>query len=113
MVGLILIALLMQGPRDVQVNSVNPKPPTVVTKGTVIPVELLNKLSTKTIKEGDSIYARTIFPVTVNNQIVIPVGTNVYGKIKQADRAGKVKGRASLVLSFQTLILPGGLTVPI
>jgi hypothetical protein len=113
MFGLMLMALLLQGPRDVQLDSVAPKPLTKVAKGTVIPVELLNKLSTKNIKEGDNVYARTIFPITVNNQIVIPVGTNVQGKIKAAERPGKVKGKASLTLSFQVMILPSGLTLPI
>ena len=54
--------------------------PRVVPKGTVIPVELLNRLSTKNLKEGDNVYAQTIFPITVNNQIVIPVGTHVPGQ---------------------------------
>jgi hypothetical protein len=113
MLGLIVMALLLQGPRDVQLDTVTPKPPSVVAKGTVIPVELLNKLSTKNIKEGDNVYAKTIFPITVNNQIVIPVGTSVQGKIKQAERAGKVKGVASLTLSFEVMILPSGVTLPI
>jgi len=112
MLGLILMALLTQGPRDIQVEG-GPKPPSIVEKGTVIPVELVNKLSTKTLKEGDNVYARTIFPITVNNKIVIPVGTNVQGKIKQVERPGRVKGKASLTLSFQTMVLPDGVTLPI
>jgi type IV secretion system protein VirB10 len=113
MVALILFTLLLQGPRNVQLDNVAPKPLTKVPKGTVIPVELLNQLSTKNIKEGDNVYARTIFPVSIDNQIVIPVGTNVQGRIKAAERPGKVKGKASLTLSFQTIILPNGVTLPI
>ncbi|HTG72767.1 MAG TPA: hypothetical protein VMB70_03325 [Terriglobia bacterium] len=113
MLGLILLALFLQGPRDVQLNNVTPKPPVIVAKGTVIPVELLNKLSTKNLKEGDNVYARTIFPITMNNEIVIPVGTNIQGKIQEAVRPGRVKGKASLTLSFQVMILPNGVTLPI
>jgi len=113
MLGMILLALFLQGPRNVQLDKVEPKPLVKVPKGTVIPVELLNQLSTRTIKEGDNIYARTVFPVSIDNQIVIPVGTNVQGRIKAAERAGKVKGKASLTLSFQTMILPNGVTLPI
>ena len=112
MVGLILMALMMQGPRDIQVEG-GPKPPVIVPKGTVIPVELTRTLSTKTIKEGDNVYARTIFPISINNKIAIPVGTNVQGVIKQVDRPGRVKGRASLVLSFQTMVLPDGIKLEI
>ena len=114
--GLILLVLLtMQspGPRDLQVaEGVKPKI-IIVEKGTVIPVELINKLSTKNIKEGDNVYARTSVPITVGNTIVIPVGTNVQGKIKDATRAGRVKGKASLTLSFQRMILPSGVTMDI
>ena len=112
MVGLMLIALLIQGPRDIRVEN-GPKPPIVVPKGTVIPVELLNRLSTKTVEEGDIVLARTIFPISIDNQIVIPVGTNVQGKIQNAERPGRVKGKASLTLSFQTMVLPSGLKLPL
>jgi hypothetical protein len=117
MYRLVMLALLMtspqQGPRDIQpAEGVKPKA-TIVPKGTVIPIELTRALSTKNIKEGDNVYARTSFPITVDNKIVIPVGTNVKGVIKDAQRAGRVKGKASLTLSFQTLILPSGTTLPI
>ena len=112
MLGLILVALLVQGPRDVQLESA-PKPLKVVPKGTVIPVELLNRLSTKNIKEGDNVYARTVFPITLDNTVVIPVGTHVQGKIQAVEKPGRVKGKASLTLAFHTMIFPDGLTLPI
>jgi hypothetical protein len=49
----------------------------------------------------------------VNNEIIIPVGSYVGGKITQVQRPGKVKGKAGLALSFQTLILPSGSTIPL
>mgnify|MGYP003577189432 FL=1 len=55
MLGLILVALFLQGPREIKLDNVTPKPPVIVAKGTVIPVELLNKLSTKNLKEGDNV----------------------------------------------------------
>jgi hypothetical protein len=112
MTALILLALLIQGPRDIVIAG-GLKPPVVVPKGTVIPVELLNRLNTKTVKEGDFVSARTTFPVAIDNQIVIPVGTTVQGRIQQAERPGRVSGKASLTLSFQTMILPGGVKLPI
>ena len=111
MVALILMALMLQGPRNIQLEN-GPKPPVVVEKGTVIPVELMNRLSTKTIKEGDIVWARTVFPISVNNKIAIPVGTDVQGVIKEVERPGKVNGKASLTLSFQLMTLPGGIKLP-
>jgi type IV secretion system protein VirB10 len=110
----LLFLLLLQGPRDLQVEpQAVIAPPLIVPAGTVIPVELINRISTKNIEVGDNVYARTIFPITVRNQIVIPVGTNVLGKIVQVERPGRVKGKASLALTFQTLIFPNGFNVPI
>jgi hypothetical protein len=109
-----VMALLLQGPTNLQVTE-NAKIPeaNIVPKGTVIPIQLVAKLSTKTLKEGDGVYAMTIFPVTLNNEIVIPVGSSVKGKVTQVQRPGKVAGKAALALSFQILILPSGSTIPL
>src|SRR5688500_11746368 len=112
MIATIFLALLLQGPRDLQVAAdavINP--PLVVPPATPIPVALINRTSTKNDKDGDGIYARTIFPITVNNEIVIPVGSHLRGRIAEVQQPGRVKGKAGLVFSFQTLVLPSGVTV--
>jgi hypothetical protein len=112
--GSVVMALLVQGPANLQLSEVSRvPPPNVIPKGTVIPIQLIAKLSTKTLKEGDGVYGMTIFPITVNNEILIPVGSNIKGKVTQVQRPGKVKGKAGLALSFQTLILPSGSTIPL
>jgi hypothetical protein len=109
---LILALLLQQGPKDLQVGEhATIKPPVIVPKGTAIEVALINSISTKTAKDGDPVYARTVFPVTIGNDIVIPVGSHIRGKITEVARPGRVKGKAELTLSFQSLILPSGITV--
>lgn len=115
MLASVLTALLLitgQGPRNIQLEN-GPKPLVIVEKGTVIAVALLEGISTKDLKEGDNVYARTIFPISVDNKIAIPVGTRVNGKIKEVQRPGKVKGKASLTLNFETMIFPDGVTLPI
>ena len=114
MIGSVAMALVLQGPANLQLNPDAKVPaPLAVAKGTTIPVQLLSRISTKTIKEGDNVYTQTIFPITVNNQIVIPVGSSIRGKITRVERPGKVKGKASLALTFQTIILPSGTTLPL
>src|SRR5262245_33130712 len=115
----LLLAFLVQatpqgGPRNLQLDEDHPvKPPVVVPKGTTIPIALINRINTKNAKDGDGIYARTIFPITIDNKIVIPEGSNLRGKISEVRQPGRVKGKASLTISFQTLILPSGATMPI
>lgn len=107
------LALLFQGPvKDLKVPD-QVKPPIVVPAGTTIPVSLISRVSTKNAKPGDGVYARTLFPVTVGNEIVIPVGSHVRGKISEVEQPGRIKGKAVLTLSFQQIILPSGLTLPL
>src|SRR5437773_7567789 len=112
MLGTVIVALLLQGgPRNLQLaEDAVVKPPVVVPAGTAIPIALVNRLSTKNAKDGDGIYARTVFPITVNNKIVIPEGSHVRGKITEVRKPGRVKGKAALVQSFQPLILAHGTT---
>lgn len=116
LVGSLVMALLMQGPANLQVGAdknVPAAPTAEIPKGTHIPIQLLTKISTKTVKEGDGVYGMTIVPITLNNEIVVPVGSNVQGKITQVNQPGRVKGKAGLALSFQTIILPSGTTIPV
>src|SRR5438132_4653537 len=115
MIAFIILAALLQqqGPKSLDVDPAKIQPPVVVPAGTVIPVTLTSRVSTKNSKDGDGIYGRTSFPITVNNKIVIPEGSNVRGKITEVRRPGRVKGKGELTLSFQTLILPNGITMPI
>jgi type IV secretion system protein VirB10 len=114
MIGTILLVLGIQGPRNLQVDE-NDRivPPRIVVAGTSIPVSLTNRISTKNAKDGDGVYATTVFPITVDNQIVVPVGSYVRGRIVEVKRPGRVSGKGELTISFQTLVLPSGITVPI
>jgi type IV secretion system protein VirB10 len=111
---LVLSALLQQqGPKSIDVDPAKIQPAIVVPEGTIIPVTLTSTVSTKNSHDGDGIYGKTSFPVTVNNKIVIPEGSYVRGKVSEVRRPGKVKGKGELTLNFQTLVLPSGITIPI
>ena len=111
---IVLSALLQQqGPRSLDVDPAKIQPAVVVPAGTVIPITLTSRVSTKDSRDGDGIYGRTTFPITINNKIVIPEGSYVRGKISEIRRPGRVKGKGELALNFQTLVLPSGITIPI
>src|SRR5919197_5405918 len=100
----ILAALLMQslqGPKSLDVDPDKVQPPVVVPAGTVIPVTLTSRITTKHAKDGDGIYGKTAFPITVDNKIVIPEGSAIRGRITEVKRPGRVKGKAELTLNFQ------------
>ena len=83
----------------------------VVPAGTKVPLVLKHALTTKSARVGDGVYLQTNFPVTVDNQMIIPPGTYVQGVIDQIKRPGRVKGRAQVLFHFTTLIFPNGYTV--
>lgn len=83
----------------------------IVPSGTKIPLTLKQGVNTKSARPGDPVYAQTAFPITQNNQIVIPAGTFVQGQIERVVRPGRVKGRAELQMSFTSMIFPNGYTV--
>lgn len=83
----------------------------VVPAGTKIPLALKQGVTTKNAKEGDPIYAQTVFPITQNDSIVIPAGTFVQGAVRRVVRPGRVKGRAELQMSFTSMIFPNGYTI--
>jgi hypothetical protein len=110
----VLLGTLAQGPRALEpVPPEDVPPPLLLPEGSVIPVSLITEISTEHVEVGDGVYARTIIPMTVDNQIVIPVGTYVTGRIVNAERPGRVSGKAEMTISFQTLIYETGVTVPI
>lgn len=82
-----------------------------VPAGTRIGATLENGISTYTAKPGDSVYFRTSFPVTMNNKVVLPIGSYLRGEITEAKRPGRIKGRGELRMKLNTLILPNGYTV--
>ena len=79
--------------------------------GTRIPVELEHAINTKSARDGDAIYCVTNFPVVVDGKIAIPPGTYLQGTIQHSKRAGRVKGKAEILMHFTTLIFPSGYTV--
>jgi type IV secretion system protein VirB10 len=82
-----------------------------VPAGTRVAVVLENGISTHSAKAGDSLYFRTSFPITQNNQIVIPVGSYLRGELLESKRPGRIKGRGEFRMRLNTLILPNGYTV--
>jgi type IV secretion system protein VirB10 len=85
----------------------------IVPADTTIPLVLKNTISSRTATVGQAIYCETIYPITVGNRIVIPVGSYVKGSVTQVVRPGHVKGKAQIGLRFESITLANGLTRPL
>jgi hypothetical protein len=82
-----------------------------IPAGSQIPLALKQAISTKNAREGDAVYAATVFPFLMNDRVVVPEGTYVQGKIAHVERAGHGQGRSEILIHFTTLIYPSGYTV--
>ncbi len=83
----------------------------VVPSGTRLPLVLHNAITTRNAHPGDPVYFETLFPIVLNDKIVIPAGSYVQGEITEAKRPGRVKGTGELRIRLTTMILPNGYTV--
>src|SRR5437764_15334689 len=79
-----------------------------IPAGAQIPLALKQAISTKTAQEGDPVYATTTFPFVINDRVLVPAGTYVQGRISSVKRAGRVHGRAEVLMHFTSLIYPSG-----
>lgn len=83
----------------------------VVPSGTRLPLILHNAVTTRNAKPGDPVYLETLFPIVIDNRILIPAGSYVQGEIQEAKRPGKVKGTGEIRLRLNSMILPNGYAV--
>ena len=66
-------------------------------------------MSTKTAKPEDPVVAELAEDVVVDGDVLLPAGSDVLGHVVSAQRSGRVKGKARLVVSFSQ-VRTGGRT---
>ena len=88
-------------------------PALTVPAGTKVLLAVESPINTKTARQGDGIYLVSTFPVIVGTHVLIPAGVYVQGVVDQVTRPGRVKGRAKLLIHFNTMIFPNGQVVAI
>jgi hypothetical protein len=77
----------------------------IIPSGTRFALVLTNSISSKTTHRGDEIYAQTTAPVAVGDQVLIPAGTFVQGKVDRLVRNGN---HAEMLMRSASVIFPGG-----
>ena len=76
-----------------------------VPEGTPLVVKLDQGVSTKYSRSGEPFEATVLRPVVVENQVVIPSGTPVEGRVVYAKPSGRLRGRANLQLTLDAMRL--------
>jgi hypothetical protein len=81
-----------------------------VPAGTSIALVLTHSIQSRHVHNGDDIYAQIISPVTSGNQVVIPPGTLVQGKV---DSIGRDGSRGELRLQSMSIMFSDGYVAPV
>ena len=75
--------------------------------GTTLPLELKSTIASDASEVEDIVRATLRNAVTVDGLEVLPAGTELAGHVTEAERAGRVKGRARLAFQFTSLRYDG------
>jgi hypothetical protein len=89
-------------------SSAEPAPETTtitVPGGTSIALVLTHPIQSRYIHRGDDIYAEVISPISSGNQVVIPAGILIEGKV---DKLGRNGSRGELYLQSMSITYPDG-----
>lgn len=78
-----------------------------IPTGTVLHVNLTTPVASDTSHVEDAVRGTLQHAVDADGITALPAGTAVLGHVTAAERAGKVKGRASIAVRFNSVNLPG------
>lgn len=78
-----------------------------VPAGTHLPIILDTAVASNTSRVEQPVRAHLSRDVRLDNQIIIPAGSELYGNVTAVRRPGKVKGRSYVALRFTTLVPRG------
>jgi len=77
-----------------------------IPAGTVLPIELRTTVGSATSQVEDQVRGTLRRSITIDGIEVIPAGATVLGTVTEAERSGRVKGRARVAFRFALLDLP-------
>ena len=83
----------------------------MVPSGTHLPLVLRNGVNTRTAKAGDVVYFETLYPITQENRVVIPMGSFVRGELLSVKRPGRIAGRGEFRVALSQMTFLNGYTI--
>jgi hypothetical protein len=79
-----------------------------IPAGTHLLLRMEHSISSKTAKPGDGVHMRTVTPINVAGNIVVPIGSYAQGTVVKAQAARLAHRGADLQIRLETLFLPTG-----
>ena len=95
-----------------QVNTPPPPSPVTIPDGTMLSVRMIDSVDSDRNKPGDIFRATLDAPVVVNDQVIIPQGADVQGRVATLKAAGHYIGQSQIALEL-TKVSFNGRTYPV
>jgi hypothetical protein len=84
-----------------------------IAADSVIGLQIDTAVSTRTAKVEDTVEARVTRDVLIADQVAVPAGTRMLGSVVLVETGGRLRNASRLGVRFHTLMMDGGLQVPI
>jgi hypothetical protein len=97
-------------------QAVNPAATTdmiTVPMGTLVALNLITSIKSKSTKPGDPVRAVVAFPLAIGTTVAIPAGTYVEGVVDKVNAHPRAGGSATAQLRFTRLLFANGYSVPL
>jgi len=94
--SLLFAAMLLADPQE-----------TMIPEGTVLPVIVNERISTKTLQENDPVLFTLADDIRAGGKrgpVLIPRGSSVVGRVVKIDRAGHLVGRSAIDIRIQQIV---------
>jgi hypothetical protein len=88
-------------------DTIKVRPVVIISAGTEIQVKMIDSINSKTSQVGSLFHSSLYVPITAENQVVIPKGTDVYIKLVNAKSAGSIKGSSELEVVLDHVVVQG------
>lgn len=79
----------------------------MIPAGTTLTIRTGQTLGSKSTQTGAVFHGSTMSPVRIGGEVVIPAGSEVVGLVKEAKKAGRIKGAAVLSLALESVTVNG------
>jgi hypothetical protein len=90
-----------------------PPPPAPVMRtvqipaGTIVRVQTIDSVDSAVSQAGDMFRASLAAPIVVDNEVVVPAGTDIDLRLAEVSSAGRLKGRSEVTLQLARLYYQG------
>jgi hypothetical protein len=84
-----------------------PPKPVTIEAGTPLSVRMVDSIDSGRNHPGDMFHATLDAPITINDNVIIPEGADITGRVVNAKAAGRFEGQPELALELTSLSVNG------